>query len=113
METDTNNLNSKCQIFSSNENRNINFVIIKNITENETINLNDYLDIIKSDTSVNSDLVNKNINIIIIENIQCFENIEPKVTINDKQIKLGEIVSQDNNLNIDFIVIKNIINATK
>ena len=113
METNTDKLNSKCEIFSSNENRNINFVIIKNITENETINLNDYLDIFKSDTSVNSDLVNKNINIIIIENIQCFGNIEPKVTINDKQIKSSEIVSQDNNLNIDFIVVKNIINNTK
>jgi len=33
--------------------------------------------------------------------------------INDKQIKLDEIVSQDTNLNIDFIVVKNIINPTK
>lgn len=113
MDVNTNQLNSKCHIFDSNENRNINLVIIKNITENETINLNDYLDIIKCDYLANSNLVNKNINIILIENIHCSEGIEPEVTINDNQIKLDKIVSQNDNSNIDFIVIKNIIKFTK
>lgn len=113
MELNANILNSKCELVSYNDNRNINLVIIKNITENETINLNDYLEVIRSDNTVNSDLVNKNINIILIENIQCHDGIEPEVKINDKQIKLGEIVSQNDQLNIDFIVIKNIIKPAK
>jgi hypothetical protein len=105
-------LNSNSNYYCTEENRNINFVIIKNISEDETIDLYNYLKLLKNDIHV-SNLGNKNLNIIFIENIECFEDKEPIVTIDNNPVKSGEIITQDDNSNINFITIKNIIGTSK
>lgn len=97
--------------YSKNENKNLNFVMVKNIDDHEPIDFEDYVSKLKNKILLdNISPFNKNVNFILIVNIVSHTevNIEPTPTLMSL-IESGETIIQSENTNINLIIVKNII----
>lgn len=104
------NLDMGTNCYVKHANNNINIVIIKNMDENEEININEYITLIDEKIISKDDCSNRNINVIFIENIFLDDDLKSYKKIDNTPLNDdGDKIIQSSNNNINFMIIKNIL----
>jgi len=97
-------------------NKNVNFIIVKNLRRPVAVNIRNYIPLLKKHNLLESGDSNTNVNLIIIQNVITEDVLKAGVKIKElpNEDSSGyNVVKRIFNKNINFIVVRNVIPIKK